>query len=162
MWVGLFKNKIIGPYRFKGDVNNGHSYKMMLIHKVMPELQAIAESENVDMDEVHFMQDGAPTHCTNENLAYLRKKFGSRIISRRCPINWPRRSPDLTPLDFAFWAILKNRVYATDSSSKEELWLKIQNECKKLEKENIIPKIMQVFLLNSREKYSNQIGFFLF
>lgn len=37
------------------------------------------------------------------------------------PWNWPVRSPDLTPLDFYVWGIIKQRVYSTLIVSKEDL-----------------------------------------
>lgn len=35
--------------------------------------------------------------------AYLDKTFPNRWIERRGPIEWPTRSPDLTPLDYFLW-----------------------------------------------------------
>jgi hypothetical protein len=35
----------------------------------------------------------------------------NRWISRGSAINWPPRSPDLTPLDFCLWGWMKSEVY---------------------------------------------------
>ena len=58
----------------------------------------VAESRG--SNRIWFLQDGAPTHSTDEVLDWLRQKFGDRIISRRSSIPWPAQSPDLNPLDF--------------------------------------------------------------
>ena len=34
-----------------------------------------------------------------------------RWIGRGGTINWPPRSPDLTPLDFCLWGLMKSEVY---------------------------------------------------
>ena len=42
-------------------------------------------------------------------------------IGRRGRIEWPTRSPDLTPLDFFFWGVLKDRLYAQKVDDLEHL-----------------------------------------
>jgi hypothetical protein len=50
---------------------------------------------------------------TNGNFNYwLDDTFSHRWIGRRGPVKWEPRSPDLNPLDFAFWEFLKAQVYA--------------------------------------------------
>ena len=55
-------------------------------------------------------QDGATPHTTNSVLNWLKSKFGIRVISRfadrqnRGGVNWPSRSPDLSPLDYWYWS----------------------------------------------------------
>ncbi|KAJ4437989.1 hypothetical protein ANN_13928 [Periplaneta americana] len=48
----------------------------------------------------------------------LRIVFGDRIISREL---WPPRSPDLSPSDFYLWGTLKNKVYASNPHTLQEL-----------------------------------------
>jgi len=45
--------------------------------------------------------------------AFLNNVFRARWIGRRGEIEWPARSPDLTPLDYFLWDYLKDRVYRT-------------------------------------------------
>ena len=40
---------------------------------------------------------------------------------RRSSIEWPARSPDLSPLDFFMWGYLKNKVYSKKFNNLEEL-----------------------------------------
>ena len=42
-------------------------------------------------------------------------------IDRRGPIDWPARSPDLTPMDFFFWGVLEDKVYSQKPRSVDDL-----------------------------------------
>jgi hypothetical protein len=37
------------------------------------------------------------------------------------PTQWPPNSPDLNPVDYAIWGIMKQKVYRTKTSNLEEL-----------------------------------------
>ena len=52
---------------------------------------------------------------------YLDETFPERWIGSRGRIEWPHRSPDLTPLDFYLWGHLKTVVYRTKRNSLEDL-----------------------------------------
>ena len=41
----------------------------------------------------------------------MQKHFPNIVIGRGNNIHWSARSPDLTPLDYWFLAVLKSRVY---------------------------------------------------
>ncbi len=53
--------------------------------------------------------------------AWLDEKFPGRWIGRRGPIEWPTRSPDLSPCDFFLWGYLKNIVYQERSFATASL-----------------------------------------
>lgn len=53
-------------------------------------------------------------------------------IGRRGPVEWPTRSPDLTPLDFFLWGYLKNLVYVDRPKTVDELTFRIKDECQKI------------------------------
>ena len=48
------------------------------------------------------------------------------IIGRGSTINWPPRSPDLTPLDFCLWGLMKSEVYRKKVDTRDELLVNIQ------------------------------------
>ena len=57
----------------------------------------------------------------------LNEKLEGRWIGRRGAIEWPARSPDLTPCDFFLWGYLKNKVYAQRIRSIDHLKERITN-----------------------------------
>ena len=48
-----------------------------------------------------FHQDGAPAHYLSRVRTYLDKKSPENWIGRDNPVEWPARSPYLTPCDFS-------------------------------------------------------------
>ncbi|GFW43995.1 RNase H domain-containing protein [Trichonephila clavipes] len=60
----------------------------------------IPELNNRDVQELWFQQDGATCHTARPTIDLLKDTFGDRLISRFGPVNWHRRSCDLTPLDY--------------------------------------------------------------
>lgn len=115
VWIGFTAEFMLGPYFFQElDANgglrsvtvNGERYREMLDEFVIPALDEMGE-----LQETTFQQDGAPAHCTRAVLDLLNEEFEGRVISRNCEYPWPARSPDLTPMDFWLWPVLKSRVY---------------------------------------------------
>ena len=60
-----------------------------------------------------WQQDGAPPHYGLIVKDFLNATF-DEWIGRRGHVEWPPCSPDLTPMDFSVWGILKNAVYSVD------------------------------------------------
>jgi hypothetical protein len=55
--------------------------------------------------------------------------FGNhRIIGLGHDVEWPPRSPDLTPCDFFLWGYLKDKVFSTPLQNINELRQKIVRE----------------------------------
>ncbi|GFX03936.1 putative transposable element [Trichonephila clavipes] len=52
----------------------------------------IPESNNHDVQELWFQQDGAICHTARATIDLLKDKIGDRLISRFGPGNWPPRS----------------------------------------------------------------------
>ena len=46
--------------------------------------------------------------------------FDTRLIGIGGAIQWPPRSPDLSPLDFGVWGTVKNAVYWYENEDKIE------------------------------------------
>lgn len=120
VWVGMLDTHLIGPFYFDGNINS-ESYINMLENDLMPKLQELGAP-------LYFQQDGAPAHYANATRDWLDGHFPNRWIGRGGPIQWPPRSPDLTPLDFSIWGILKNNVYKTTIESKDHLKERIAQE----------------------------------
>ena len=71
--------------------------------------------------DLYFQQDGAPPHYSRAVREYLDETFPEKWIGRRGPIDWLARSPDLTPMDFFFWGVLKDKVYSRKPRSVGDL-----------------------------------------
>ena len=71
--------------------------------------------------QMYFQHDGAPPHYTLHVRDYLIESFPNHWLGRGGPIQWPPRSPDLTPLDYYFWAHMKTFVYETKVDSRAAL-----------------------------------------
>ena len=58
-----------------------------------------------------WIQDGAPAHRLIEVRDRLDEIFGNdRLVGLGHDVEWPPRSPDLTPCDFFLWGYLKDKV----------------------------------------------------
>ena len=68
-----------------------------------------------------WAQDGAPPHRRRNVSDRLRELFGERVVALNHEVEWPPRSPDLTPLDFFVWGYLKARVYTTPPNNLDDL-----------------------------------------
>ena len=81
----------------------------------------IPEVVNMTLANHFFQQDGATSHTTRVNLSILRDRFPRQVISRFGDVEWPARSPDLSPLDFFLWGYLKSRVYRENPTTLDQL-----------------------------------------
>jgi len=90
----------------------------MLNNEIIPSLQ---EGYGVRFQRIWWMQDGAPCHRGIIVKNRLKDVFGDRIIGVGHDVEWPPRSPDLTPCDFFLWGHLKNEVYKTPPTDLQEL-----------------------------------------
>lgn len=84
-----------------------------------------------------FQLDGAPPHHANIVREYLTLLFGNNWIGRAGPIQWPARSPDLTPCDFFLWGYMKNKVYARRVLDVNELRERIIQAAAKIPRDMI-------------------------
>ena len=62
-----------------------------------------------------YMQNSAPAHRALPVHNRLQELFGNCVVGMGHQIDWPARSPDLSPLDFYLWGTVKQRVYRQGS-----------------------------------------------
>ena len=120
VWCGLWDGGIVGPVFIEENINQ-HVYLGVLNEHVIPFFEA-------DFDEFIFQQDGAPAHYANSVRNLLNENLPGKWIGRRGAIEWPARSPDLTPLDFFFWGAIKDRVYGEKFTNLDDLKAVITRE----------------------------------
>lgn len=130
VWAGILGNHIIGPLFIQGNLT-GPLYLDMLENTVE---HLILECIEENPDEfgnmpIAFQQDGAPPHYSRDVRNYLDEHYPGRWIGRRGAIEWPARSPDLTPMDFFLWGFVKSKVFITQPQSLEDLRQRIIQVC---------------------------------
>lgn len=148
VWAGILGDHIIGPFFLEENLN-GQNYLNLLENLIYPHIVEIMEQDhNLMEDELVFQQDGAPPHYALPVRQFLDATFPEHWIGRRGPVEWPARSPDLTPLDFFLWGYLKSKVYETQPASLEELRQRITYECQR-----ITPEVLQ----NVRQSFQSRL-----
>ena len=86
----------------------GQNYLDFLQNELPKQLEDVPLATRIAM---HFQHEGAPSHHTRQVMQHLNDTFPNRWIGLGSTINWPPRSPDLTPLDFCLWGLMKSEVY---------------------------------------------------
>lgn len=139
VWVGLCGNgTLLGPFFFERNVT-GRAYLNMIEENIIPSLlRAYGLLNEEEIRNIWWAQDGAPAHRTRNVRACLTRLFRQNVIGIGHAVEWPPRSPDLTPLDFFCWGYLKSKVYLTPPQDIEQLRERIIQECNVLTRQNFI------------------------
>lgn len=98
VWCGLIGGKLLGPFFYDGTLN-GRRYYNFLLNELPMMLDDIPLALR---GNIIFQHDGAPAHNAHIVREYLNAQFQNRWLGTYGPIEWPPRSPDLTPLDFFY------------------------------------------------------------
>ena len=134
VWAGIYKNRILGPHFFNGNLN-AEMYYQFLTSTFEDYLDDLPLA---NYNSIWFQHDGAPPHNTRQVSDYLSERFGDRWIGNNGPVRWPARSPDLNVLDTFLWGTLKNRIYGQgEYQNIEELQLNIVREFGRLRRREI-------------------------
>ncbi len=117
VWAGILGNgDLIGPVFIDGNMN-GAKYLEVIDQTIVPHLLRNGryhQNQNGSIRHVWFFQDGAPCHRAQRVHQRLETLFPGRVVGLGHAIEWPPRSPDLTPLDYFLWGYVKAQVFATD------------------------------------------------
>ena len=112
---------------------------------IVPDLRQAAQQQNIPFGNVWFQQDGASPHYAVAVRNYLDATFPGRWIGRRGPIEWPARSPDLTPLDFYLWGKLKAKVYSPRPGTLQALMNRIRFEIALIQAEELERVLLEIY-----------------
>ena len=107
---------------------NQHVYKKFMEKKLIPEMKKLGGHKGFI-----FQQDGETSHTAKMVVDYLKTAVPHFIQ----PSYWPPSSPDLNPLDYGLWSILKKDVYSVKIKSMDHLKRRIQKCWKDLPQETI-------------------------
>jgi hypothetical protein len=124
VWCGLTSGGLIGPYFFKETVT-GPVYKQLLLDYAWPQLKR---------KRLYFQHDEAAPHYAIVVRSWLDENFPGSWIGRRGSLDWPARSPDLTPCDFFLWGYLKGIVFREPSATIVQLQIRIEQACTQVTK----------------------------
>lgn len=117
VWCGILGDRIIGPFVFDGHLN-GESY-LNFLENDLPNLL-----EDIPLDvraSMWYQHDGCPSHYSQRVRDFLNIIYPNRWIGRGSLFPWPPRSPDLTVLDFYLWGRIKDIVYKTRPTTREDM-----------------------------------------
>lgn len=105
----MLDNKIIGPYAFDGTLTA--EVYIDFSRNELPRLLLDAGVSEQERNILIYQHDGAPAHTANATVEVLQELFPNRYIGKGRAIAWPARSPDLTPLYYTLWSVVKSRWY---------------------------------------------------
>lgn len=131
VWCGIWGDRIVGPFFIEGNLN-AMVYLDMLKNDII--MSILDESGDFP---AFFQQDGAPPHYGTEVRQWLDQQFPGHWIGRRGPVEWPPRSPDLTPMDFYLWGHLKSIVYQQNIRNVDHLKRRITLACQQITGETL-------------------------
>lgn len=146
VWAGIVGTAIVGPFFIEGTLNS-EKYLDLLQNYIIPSVSALYpndENPNIPADSIWFQQDGAPPHYSRTVREYLHNIFPNRWIGRRGFIEWPARSPDLTPLDFYLWGYLKSKVYFNKPENIDELKNRIIAEIQQIQPQTLTEVLREI------------------
>ncbi|CAK9796588.1 Transposable element Tc3 transposase, partial [Anthophora quadrimaculata] len=120
-----------------------HSPKVtvMLENFLCPKNEEYRQKHN--LEDFWFQQDGATAHTARRPREILQM-FPGRVISLHEAIQWPPRSPDLSPCDFFLWEYLKAEVFKDRSTSLNQLKEAIQEEIEGISSDMLV-RVMENF-----------------
>lgn len=119
VWAGIVDDYLLGPV-FLPPIMNGGSF-LSFLRNMLPDL--LDDLPLVIRRNIWFQMDGAPPHFARTVTDYINEVFPNRWIGRghNAPVLWPPRSPDLNPLDFALWGVMKDFVYMVPIENEQHL-----------------------------------------
>lgn len=120
---------------------NAARYLTFLRHDMPPLLEELPAEVQAD---IIYQHDGAPAHFGRQVRNYLDERFPENWIGRRGPVEWPARSPDLTPPDFFLWGHIKNFVYKEPVTSEEDVMGRLHEAFATIDEEMVAKAVNNV------------------
>ena len=101
VWCGMIDDMLNCPV-ISDDSMTGQKLPRLSAKELQKRLRDFPLPTRIPM---YFQDDGALSHYTRHVMQHLSDIFPNRCIGRGSTINWPPRSPDLTPLDLLFMGV---------------------------------------------------------
>ena len=109
VWYGMIDDMLIGPVILDEDRMTGQNY-LDFLQNELPKQKQLEDVPLATRIVMYFRHDRAPSHYTRHVMQHLKDTFPNRWIGRGSTINWPPKSPDLTPLNFCLWGMMKSEL----------------------------------------------------
>ena len=131
-WAAVVDGQVFVHWLTPGSTVNGLAYLRLLKEGLWPKIQ-----HKVRRDSLWFQQDGATVHTTAAVRQWLAGKFDGRVISRLTERSWPSRSPDLSPLDYWFWAVALAELRRNPPATLQELQVTVERFAGNLDRNDV-------------------------
>lgn len=108
---------------FSNENVTGETYLTMLNKYLIPTLVNLFLNNLIPSlfdPLVWFQQDRTLQHFAQNVWTYHKKEFPNSWIGKTGQIQWPAKSPDLTPLDLFLWGYLKGKLFFIFSNILQE------------------------------------------
>lgn len=140
VWCGLIGSRIVGPFFYEGTLTGGRYVELMseILNNFLDELDLISRQN------LHYQQDGAPAHNYRGTYQLLSTFFNAQWIGTNGPIQWPPRSPDMTPLDFFLWGYLKGQIYKQRYENVNALKIAVREKIHQIDGRTILKAVRAV------------------
>ena len=161
VWIGMIGDGTLsGPFFFQQNIN-GERYLQMINDQIVPVLdegERFRRQQNGRFRHLWWAQDGAPLHRSRDVMARLQELFGDRIVALNQPVEWPPRSPDLTPWTSSCGGTFKAKVVQSPPANLIELQERITREANDLREDRQL--LCRVFrgMLHRAEKCLERRG----
>ena len=132
-WAAISSHGIIGPLWFEDEFGQTKTVDTDGYLQVLDTFWRELNLKRLPKNKQWFQQDGATPHTAARALHWIQERFGERVMSRRCAIEWAPHSPDLTPPDFFLWGHLKGRVYSTNPQTIQEIKRNVERETRQID-----------------------------
>lgn len=146
-------NRILCVHIYDDNLN-GDMY-LDILRNVLSE--ALDNLPLAELQAAWYQQDGAPPHNTRDVCRFLDETFYDQWIAYNGPQRYPPRSPDITPLDFYIWGTIKNMVYSTAPTTKQDLQRRVREAFRSLDAAEI-QKATHEEVIKRAEKCLGQNG----
>ena len=126
VWGLITSDGIFEVWRIQKKLN-AENYSSFIVEDVLPVIEDIEDKMG---RKYIFQQDNAGCHTARRT----KRAFENNGIK---PIDWPARSPDLSPIE-NMWHLTKTMVYdGPQFDSENELWEKIKRSSYEIIKKNV-------------------------
>ena len=131
VWCSVLDNQLIGPAVLPNRLT-GRTYIDFLQNELPLLWEEVLLAKRMCMVFQHVR---APAHYSCLVMHHLNLTLPKRWIGHGGHIQWPPRSPDLTPFDFCLWGWMKSEAYKEKVNTRDKLVTRIVNSAALIKQE---------------------------